>query len=93
MAEKSPLIWCFHPHIRWMGRIDLREFFSRRKADDTGGLSPSKEDNAAAREKDRKGISIFIGYEDQLEIRVLSILWATSRQSFAALYPGSSMLA
>jgi len=34
----------------------------RRKADDAGGLSPSKEDNAAAPEKDRKDIGTFIGY-------------------------------
>jgi len=35
--------------------------FSRRKADNAGGLSPSKEDNAAAAEKDRKDIGTFIG--------------------------------
>ena len=32
----------------------MRGFFSRRKADNAGVLSHAKEDNAAAREKDRK---------------------------------------
>jgi len=40
----------------------LRGFFSRRKADDAGGLTPVKEDNAAARKKDRKYFAYLIGY-------------------------------
>jgi hypothetical protein len=36
----------------------LRGFFVRRKADDAGGLTPTKEDNAAAGKKDRKDVSI-----------------------------------
>jgi len=36
--------------------------FSRRKADNADGLSPSKEGNAAAREKGRKDTGTFIEY-------------------------------
>jgi hypothetical protein len=39
----------------------LRGFFLSDKADDEGGLTPGKEDNAVRREKDRKETMLSIG--------------------------------
>jgi len=44
------------------GRNNLRGFFSNRKADDAGGLTPGKENNAAVWKKDRKVIVRLIGH-------------------------------
>jgi hypothetical protein len=38
----------------------LRGFFSPCKADDDGGLTPTEEDNAAGRKKDRRAEMILI---------------------------------
>ena len=53
----------------------MRGFFSRRKADDAGVLTHAKEDNAAAREKDRKDkcISELINYNTSNEISTSAI--------------------
>jgi len=41
-------------------RIDLRGCFSSNKADDAGGLTPVKEENAGRRKTDRKDIVFLI---------------------------------
>jgi len=40
----------------------LRGFFSPSKADDAGGLTPVKEENAARRKKDRNDLLFFMSF-------------------------------
>ena len=51
--EKVALYWF---QAKTLNRF--RGFFVFRKADDEGGLSPGKEDNAAGDKKDRKDINV-----------------------------------
>ncbi len=53
----------YHTDNQSTGRIDGRGFFVRGKAEDAGGLTPTKDDNVATRKKDRPDVCPLFGFQ------------------------------